>query len=458
MTHQATRGYSRRCVVLWMLLFGIGWAAWAEPAETMPATGIAEAVRRPVTEELEEKLARIPVLQTQLRTETIEFPVQKARFVRLAIHRTSGNSQPCLDELEVYGPNGPENLALASRGAVPSASSVLDGYAIHAIPHLNDGQYGNDHSWISATPGTGWAQIELPKVTEVNRMVISRDREGHYRDRIVTEAEVLVSLDGNDWQSTATLNLSADAPFPRRHNPMSQYDLMPYLPVARLAEKNWDGIVRYAFLRERETWSRIPADDHLSPLVTERPAYPGGPPYWGRIARLAPLERALILFAEMLERLEDQGLDVSAERQQLAKFEARAASESGAAEDDELYIEARMAKRRLFFRDSALKPLEHVLFAKRYPFLESHNYSEHLDGTLEPGGGVYALHIPRDAQGRLEPGGAEIERLFDGSTGIVREPVLDYDAKTVYFAYRPDKPEVEGWASYWHMYAMADRG
>jgi hypothetical protein len=48
--------------------------------------------------------------------------------------------------------------------------------------------------------------------------------------------------------------------------------------------------------------------------------------------------------------------------------------------------------------------------------------------------------------------------LFDGSEGIVREPAIDYDATTVYFAYRPDKPLVDGWDSYWHMYAMGADG
>ncbi|MFV2070380.1 MAG: hypothetical protein ACC645_25730, partial [Pirellulales bacterium] len=99
-----------------------------------------------------------------------------------------------------------------------------------------------------------------------------------------------------------------------------------------------------------------------------------------------------------------------------------------------------------------------ILFSKRHPFLESHNYSEHLDGILEPGGGVYVLYIPRDEQDRFRPDRARIEQLFDGSEGIVREPVSDFDAKTIYFAYRPDKPLVEGWASYWHMYAMETDG
>ena len=127
-------------------------------------------------------------------------------------------------------------------------------------------------------------------------------------------------------------------------------------------------------------------------------------------------------------------------------------------ESEELYLAARRAKRDLFFRDPALMPIERILFAKRHPYLESHNYSEHLDGVLEPGGGVFVLHIPRDGRDRFCPEQARIEQLFDGREGIVREPAADYDAKTVYFAYRPERPEVEGWASYWHMYAMEADG
>ena len=226
---------------------------------------------------------------------------------------------------------------------------------------------------------------------------------------------------------------------------------MPYLPIDRLPERSWDGYLRYAFLRERTTWTNLPTDDHLSPLVIDRSAVPGGPPYWGRLARLAPLERVLVLFEEMIERLGQQGLDVRAERAQVADLRRRAADEP---ESESLYVEARRAKRQLFFRDPALSQLERILFAKRHPFLESHNYSEHLDGVLEPGGGVYVLHIPRDEQDRFRPELARIEQLFDGSAGIVREPVSDFDARTVYFAYRPEKPLVEGWASYWHLYSM----
>jgi len=68
------------------------------------------------------------------------------------------------------------------------------------------------------------------------------------------------------------------------------------------------------------------------------------------------------------------------------------------------------------------------------------------------------LHIPRDPQDGLLPDQAEIEELFDGSAGIVREPVTDYEAQTVFFAYRPDVPEVAGWDSYWHLYSLPVNG
>lgn len=407
---------------------------------------------RPVAEEFAEKVAHVPAAAGQQRAATIAFPAQQARFVRVVIQKTTGNTEPCLDELEVYAPEGTENLALASRGAVASASSLLPGYAMHTVAHLNDGRYGNAHSWIAATPGEEWAQIELPAEAGVARVVISRDREGKFQDRLPAEAQVLLSLNGSDWRQAGALNEKSGSLSPHRRNPMCQFDLIPYLRTDRLTEKTWHGVVQYAFERERDTWSRIPTDDYLSPLLTERPARPGGAPYWGRIARLSPLDRILTLYAEMIGRFEKQGLNVDAERRQLAQFQDAVTNSAG---DDALYLAVRWAKRRLFFRDPSLAPLEKVLFAKRHPFLESHNYSEHLDGALEPGGGIYVLHVPRDAQGGLLPEEAELEQLFDGSAGIVREPVADYDAQTVYFGYRPDVPQVAGWDSYWHLYSLS---
>ncbi|MCP5527099.1 MAG: discoidin domain-containing protein [Verrucomicrobiales bacterium] len=379
---------------------------------------------------------------------SIEFAPQEARFVRLVILRTH-SAEPCVDELEVYGPGSPVNLALAERGAVASASSLLPRYAIHQVPHLNDGLYGNGHSWIAATTGTEWVQIELPEPTRVSRVILSRDRDGQFLDRQILEAEVRLSLDGATWKTAGKLSRTpAQLPTPRP-------DLT--FPVDELSAPTWEAVLQYAFLRERDTWSRMDAQDYLSPLVNDRPAIPGGPPYWGRLARMSPLERALFQFGEMIERQADTGLDVRRERAELATLQRRAEDPAAAASDD-LYLAARLAKRRLFFRDPRLAPVEHVLFAKRHPYHSSHNYSEHLDSLFASGGGICVLHVPRDAEGRLDPERAEVETLFDGSTGIARDPVADFDARTIYFAHRPDQPEVKGWQPYWHLMTVKADG
>jgi hypothetical protein len=417
------------------LLLAMGLApAWAVGSEL-----------RPVAEEFQEGLTRASAAKAAKPPEALEFSPQEARFVRVVIYETNGSSQPGIDELEIFAPKGDSNLALAKLGAVASASSLLPGYPIHQVEHLNDGLYGNDHSWIAASNRPEWVQIEFPEPARVGCVVVTRDRTGKYRDRIPQVFEVLVSRDGQQWTCVAK----------RERTAANRGRRLPYLPVDRLPGPTWEGFLEYALLRERTTWKNIPADDHLSPLLVDRPAVPGGEPYWGRIARLAPLERVLVLFEEMIARLDRQGLDVTAERAQLDDLREQAAQDP---DSPALYLKARLAKRRLFFRDPALAPIERILFAKRHPFLESHNYSEHLDGILEPGGGVFVLHIPRDEQHRFCPDQARIQQLFDGSQGIVREPVADYDADTIYFAYRPDQPEVEGWASYWHMYAIEADG
>ena len=79
-----------------------------------------------------------------------EFPPASGRFLRFVVTRTGGNDAPGIDELEVYGSDPAVNLALRGKA---SASSVIAGYAIHQIPHLNDGKLGNPNSWISATKG-----------------------------------------------------------------------------------------------------------------------------------------------------------------------------------------------------------------------------------------------------------------------------------------------------------------
>ena len=331
----------------------------------------------------------------------IQFPAQEAKFIRFVILESAGG-QPCLDELEVYGADASINLALSSSGAKATASSCLAGHAIHQVANLNDGRYGNDHSWIAAGSSGEWAQIELPQPAQVSRVIFSRDREGRFQDRLPEAFEVRVSLDGQQWrtvhQSGGGMVLSASA--------------------------TWEERLRYAFLCEQETWSSVdPAD---------------------------PVTRVLKQFEAMIERFAARGLDVSAERAELAKWRqksARASDASDASVAEAAYLEVRLAKRRLFLRDPDLASLARVLFVQRHPYEPSHNYSDILDPQWRPGGGVCVLEIPRRA-GRLEPGEAKVTTLFDAPKGVARDPMASFDARQIFFAHR-DAPE-----GYFHLFRV----
>ncbi len=130
----------------------------------------------------------------------IALPPSQVRFVRVVIDKSSGG-EPCIDELEVYGPHSKQNLALASRGAKASASSCIAGYPEHAVAHLNDGQYGNEASWVAGPEQPAWAQIELPEPAVIDRVVLSRDRKRQYADRVPLGFEIQVSMDGRSWQA-----------------------------------------------------------------------------------------------------------------------------------------------------------------------------------------------------------------------------------------------------------------
>ncbi len=149
----------------------------------------------------------VPRPAVQHRRNVEDFAPVKARLVRMTILGTRDGSEPCLDELEVFGPDAEHNLALARHSSKASASSLLPGYPIHQIGHLNDGQFGNDCSWISNERGKGWAQIELPRVKTINRVVWSRDAVGErqaFTDRVPNRYRIEVSEDGKQWRTVST--------------------------------------------------------------------------------------------------------------------------------------------------------------------------------------------------------------------------------------------------------------
>ncbi len=345
-----------------------------------------------------------PAVQPSAPT-AIRFAARPARFVRFAILESSA-AEPGLDELEVYETDGARNLALSRDGARATASSCLPGYAIHQVAHLNDGLYGNDHSWIAAGMADEWAQIELPETNSVSRVVVSRDRDGRFKDRVPAAYAVQLSLDGRTWETVA-----------RRGGPA------PPGPDA-----GWDEFLRYAFLCEQQTWSRIdPAD---------------------------PVARVLRQTEATIARLSARGLDLAAERSDLLRRREDWAQREATADDaarEAAYHDARLAKRRLFLRDPDLAPLRRILFVRRHPYEPSHNYSDILDAHWRPGGGVCVLEIPHRG-GRLDPEGGRVTTLFDAKSGVARDAAADFAARTVYFGYR------EAADAYYRLYAVEADG
>ncbi len=151
----------------------------------------------PVSKPVASSGGKRPQVTATLNEEAFE-PV-KAKAVRFTIEATTG-AEPCIDEIEVFDSTG-KNIALASEGAQASASGTLPGYAIHKLEHINDGQFGNEHSWIANTKGTAWIQIDFPSPSQIKGIRWSRARDGRHSDRVPTQYKIeALAPDGGSKQ------------------------------------------------------------------------------------------------------------------------------------------------------------------------------------------------------------------------------------------------------------------
>jgi hypothetical protein len=132
-----------------------------------------------------------------------EFAPRPAQFVRLSIAETQQPGvQACIDELEIYA--NTTNVGLASAGATLNSSGDFV-HPLHQLKHINDGRYGNEHSWIPSE-SKGWVQVKLARIENLNRIVWGRDRSGKFADRLITEYQVEISLDGETWERVTDSN------------------------------------------------------------------------------------------------------------------------------------------------------------------------------------------------------------------------------------------------------------
>ncbi|MGO8928126.1 MAG: discoidin domain-containing protein [Limisphaerales bacterium] len=136
--------------------------------------------------------------------------------------------RPCLNRSAAPEPvpdkdeRGSRNLALLPE-ARAEASSVLPGFAIHQVEHLNDGWYGNSASWISAGEPS-WAQIDLGSVHRVDKVRIGSEHTPQFGDRAATAVRILLAerpaASGSGWRVVAE----------RRGQPIRQTTTFTFAP------------------------------------------------------------------------------------------------------------------------------------------------------------------------------------------------------------------------------------
>ena len=113
---------------------------------------------------------REPIQNVQTET----FPVLRADAVRMEIEATA-SGVPSLYELEVWTAGGAEqrkNVALASSGAVPSASSFALANQTRHFDNLVDGSVDRRQAfpWVAASGGPAWVQVDLSAPVKIDRI------------------------------------------------------------------------------------------------------------------------------------------------------------------------------------------------------------------------------------------------------------------------------------------------
>ena len=182
----------------------------AEPQQEFTSLTLgATSPARPQWARIETDVEEFPQPRAAVnaRENVDRFVAQKAKFVRFIVKETN-QSEPCLDELEIWGSTKEEEpwklVGSASDGATVTSSGDYPDRSKHRLEQINDGRYGNDFSWISNEIGSGWVQIELSQPTRIECVVWGRDRLGAFADRLPTSYEIQVAAKPGQWVTVAT--------------------------------------------------------------------------------------------------------------------------------------------------------------------------------------------------------------------------------------------------------------
>ncbi|GAB5406370.1 MAG: DUF1553 domain-containing protein [Aureliella sp.] len=128
---------------------------------------------------------------------TESFTPITATAVRVRIDATTTGAAASLYELEVWSADSPStNVALASSGAIPSASSYALANQSRHFDNLVDGTVDKRQAypWVSASGGAAWVQVDFASPTSIDRVVLHRGSS--------MPAELLIEArlpESNDW-------------------------------------------------------------------------------------------------------------------------------------------------------------------------------------------------------------------------------------------------------------------
>ena len=140
-----------------------------------------------------------PAVNAQVNSD--RFAPVATRRVRFTINATN-RLEPCIDELEIFDASG-RNVALASAGAAVRSSGDTAVANRHDLSFINDGLYGNSHSWMSNQPGKGWVEIDLGSEQTIERVSWGRDRQAEYEDRLAIDYRIEVVAPDGAWRIVA---------------------------------------------------------------------------------------------------------------------------------------------------------------------------------------------------------------------------------------------------------------
>lgn len=181
-----------------------GERAVEDPAAEEEARALREKlapVERKLTELVPAVGSRVPRPGIRAAINIDRFVPVETNAVRFTILSTN-KLEPCIDELEVFTEEG-INVALHSQGAKTKFSGSRQSANRHQEQFINDGLYGNSHSWMSNEVGKGWVEVSLPDKRTINRVTWGRDREGKFQDRLALTYTIEVRDGEGNWRKVA---------------------------------------------------------------------------------------------------------------------------------------------------------------------------------------------------------------------------------------------------------------